>query len=140
LAEAALIQPQYGYVPPPKNPVPVSSSYKPATVGLSVATAALTSYMAMSGPDRGTPWADALVLGTAMGHTYMILNANDTAADEPTWAVGLNVVGLVASVGSEVLRIARRGDAQGQVRESAAVQSYVSPGRNGTEIGFAIQH
>jgi hypothetical protein len=70
----------------------------------------------------------------------MILNANDTPAEEPTWAVGLNVVGLVASVGSEIFRVARRGNAQGQVRESAAVQAYVVRGRNGTEVGFAIPH
>jgi len=140
LAEAARIQPWYDPTPLPTDPVPVSSSYRPATVGLSLATAALASYAAMSGPDRGTPWVDALSVGTAMGHAYMILNANDTAAYEPTWAVGLNVVGLVASVGSTVLRIARRSDVRGQVSESAVVRTYVAPGRNGTEVGFAIQH
>jgi len=140
LAEAALIQPGYDFFPPAADPVPVSSSYRPATVGFSLATAALVSYSAMLGADRGTPWVDALALGTALGHAYMILNANDTPAEEPTWAVGLNVVGLVASVGSEIFRVARRGNAQGQVRESAAVQAYVVRGRNGTEVGFAIPH
>jgi hypothetical protein len=138
LAEAALIQPGYDYIRPPSDPVPASSHYRPATVGFSLATAALASYTAMLGADRGTPWVDALALGTTMGHAYLILSANDTYPEEPTWAVGLNVVGLVASVGSEIFRIARRGDTQGQVRESAAVQAYVVPGRNGTEVVFAI--
>jgi hypothetical protein len=140
LAEAALIQPGYDWFPPPPNPVPVSSSYRPATVGFSLASAALASYTAIAGADRGTPWIDALALGTTMGHAYMLLNANDTPAEEPTWAVGLNLVGLVASVGSEIFRIARRGDAQGQSDEPATVQAYVATGRNGTEVGFAIPH
>jgi hypothetical protein len=139
LTEAALIQPAYDYFPPPTNPVPASSNYRPATVGFSLATAALASYTAVLGADRGTPWVDALAFGTTMGHAYMILNANDTRADEPSWAVGLNVIGLVASVGSEVYRLARRGDSQREVREPAAVQAYVVPSGNGMQLGVAIR-
>ena len=133
LAEAALIQPTYGPPPEPRG-------YKLATLGLSVATGTVASYMVRSAPQSGAPWADVLAVGTAMGHTYMILNANDTAVDEPTWAVGLNVVGLVASVSSEVFRLARRGAPRDGINEAAAVQTYVAPGLNGTEIGFAIRH
>lgn len=137
LIEAALIQPAYGSRPPTSTHV--SSSYRPATVGFSLATAALASYTAMLGADRGTPWVDAFTVGTTVGHAYMLLNANDTPAREPFWAVGLNVVGLVASLGSEIYRLTQRGDSQGDVRESAEVRAYVAPSGNGMQVGVAIR-
>ena len=139
LAEAALIQPWYNPSPPAPEPEP-SSTYRPATVGLSLATAALASYTAMLGADRGTPWVDALAFGATLGHASLILGAHDTAAEEPTWAVGLNIVGLTVSVASEMFRIARRGDAPRSAPEPPSVQAYVAPGRNGTEVGLAIRH
>ncbi len=137
LEEAALIQPTYD--PRPGDGVGVSSSYKTTTVGLSIVTAALASYAAMAAPTGGAPWVDALTIGTTLGHTYMILDSRDTSVEEPTWAIGLNVLGVVASVGSEVLRVIRRRGAGVGRPESSDLRMYVRPGRNGTEIGFAIR-
>jgi hypothetical protein len=141
LEEAALIQPAYDWLPPPEpQPVQaVSRAYRPATVGLSVATAALASYAAMGDPLGGAPWADVLTIGIAMGQTLMLVEAADTDAAEPDWAVGLNVFGLVASVGSEISRLLRREDAQRERPATVAVRPYVVPGLYGTEIGFAIR-
>ena len=140
LEEAALIQPQYGPSPPPAQPTPVASGYRPATVGLSLATAAVASYTATLGANRGTPWIDALAFGTTLGHTSMVLYANDTPGDEPDWAVGLNVIGLVAGVASEVFRMVRRDDPPRSNPEPRAVQSYLVPGQHGTEIGLVIRY
>lgn len=136
LEEAALIQPNYG--PRPAEPAQVSSVYKGTTVGLSLAAAALASYSAMSGPGGGAPWVDALMIGSAVGNTYLLLEARDTDADEPSWATTLNVVGVVASVGGEIFRLVRRGEPNAPQREGGGV--FVRPGSLGTEIGFAFRH
>jgi hypothetical protein len=94
----------------------------------------------MADPHAGTPWAEILTLGTAVGHTYMLVDAADTTGEEPSWAVGLNVFGLVASVGSEISRVLRRGDDEQERLAAVDVRPYVAPGRNGTEMGFAILH
>ena len=135
LEEAALIQPMYG--PPIGSPVPVSSSYASTTVGLSIVTAALASYAAMAEPTGGAPWVDALVLGTGIAHTYMILGRTD-GVEEPAWAAGLNILGVVASIGSAVLRVAGRRDSGAKRSASSEIRPYVKPGRNGTELGFAV--
>ncbi len=135
LEEAALIQPVYG--PPIGSPVPVSSSYASTTVGLSIVTAALASYAAMAEPTGGAPWVDALVLGTGIAHTYMKLGRTD-GVEEPAWAAGLNILGVVASIGSAVLRVAGRRDSGAKRSASSEIRPYVKPGRNGTELGFAV--
>lgn len=139
LEEAALIQPSYS--PPPDGGARrVSSHYETATVGLSIATAALASYAAMAEPARGAPWVDALIIGAALGHTSLILHSRDSSVEESTWAIGLNVVGVIASIGSEVLRITRRGSVRIERAEASHLRTYVRPGLHGTEIGFAIRH
>jgi hypothetical protein len=141
LDEAARIQPTYDGFPWDPGPIPrVSRSYRPATVGLSVATAALASYAMMSNPLAGTPWADLMTLGTAAGHSVLLANAGRSEAMEPGWAIGLNVFGLVTSVGSVASRIVRRDHAQPTATPALAVRPYVAPGPYGTEVGFVMRH
>lgn len=138
LDEAALIQPAYD----PRRPQlegPSDSAFETATVGLSLASAALASYVAMVEPTRAAPWIDALALGTTVGHAYLLADARDSEVDEPGWTTGLNVLGLVLSAGSEVYRVVRRRADEGGSAGSRAVHAYTRPGRSGTEIGVALR-
>ena len=131
LEEAALIQPMYD-PQPPIGTVGEHRNYEPVTVGLSLATAALASYTAMAGASSGAPWVDVLGVGTAMGHTVMILEA-DEGPEEPTWAIALNVVGLAVSLATEVVRFSQpRADV-------SPIEVRVAPGRYGTELAVALR-
>jgi hypothetical protein len=135
LDEAARIQPTYGERPPPDLTSP--SPYRDWTVGFSVATAALTSYAVMAGLDRGSPWVDALTVGTAIGQVALL--AGGAAERDPEdWAVGLNVVGALVNVGLEALRVSTRGGSNDQ--QAAAVEPFVTQGARGTELGLAFRH
>jgi hypothetical protein len=142
LEEAALIQPGYDWYPPPApaETPPVAAGYRPATVGLSLASVALATYVATTDAGAGGLWPDMLAAGTAIGHTFLILGANDTAAEEPTWALGLNLAGLVTSVATLTVRIARAGEGPQEVGAPLAVRPHIAPGPNGTEIGVALRH
>lgn len=107
LEEAALIQPWYGD-PPPDIGVQNTSAYVPATVGLSIATAALVSYSAIAGSQSGTPLVDGLLVGASLGHLYLL---SDRPHDGSVATV-VNVLGLVAGVGTEIVRLLTHDDSQ----------------------------
>jgi hypothetical protein len=142
LDDAALIQPQYTGLPSPQpSDPPAARSYVPVTVGLSLATAALVSFVATTSPRSGSPWVDVLAVGTSMGQVYLVRDASETTAREPRWAEALNMVGFLASIGAEVVRISGQiEDAEGDSRPAVALRPYVAPGPYGTEIGFALRH
>lgn len=138
LAEAARIQPMYQPQPPPQMPVVHARYDEPVTVGLSVATAALASYAAMVEPREGRPWLDALMIGTTVGHTALLVNAGTNDVEDEGWVIGLNVVGALVALGSTVVRALGRDDVETGQAE-AGVQAFVAPGRYGTEVGFSVR-
>lgn len=136
LAEAARIQPMYGPQPMPV----VRAEYDEAiTVGLSMATAALASYAAMVEPQEARPWLDALMIGTTVGHTALLVNAGTNDVEDEGWVIGLNVAGALVAAGSTVIRALGRDDVETGPAESG-VQAFVAPGRYGTQVGLTLRH
>lgn len=140
LAEAARIQPAYDPRPPREQAS--ESSYGAATVGFSIATAALASYSAMAEPRAGAPWVDALTVGATLGHTYLLVDARGSGdADEPAWAQAANFLGLMVGAASQIVRLSRRGgDDAPAVAATRSVGPYLRPGRFGTEVGVVVPH
>lgn len=134
LDEAAMIQPQYGGTPPDIG-VQNTSDYVPATVGVSIATAALVWYNALAGTKSGAPLVDGLVVGTTLGHLALL--TSDGSGDHHTSAA-FNVLGAFVGVGTELVRIMGRGD-DGDARQ-AGLSSHVAPGPNGMEVGLVLRH
>ncbi len=134
MEEAALIQPAYDWSPPDIG-AQNTSYYVPTTVGLSIATAALVSYNAIAGTDRGGPLVDGLLVGAALGHLALL--ADDDSGEHHASA-GLNAVGLFAAVGTEVVRLMRGGD-EG-VGADSRLSSHLAPGPNGMEFGLTLRH
>lgn len=134
LEEAAMIQPQYGGTPPDIG-VQNTSDYVPATVGLSIATAALVSYNALAGSSSGAPLVDGLVVGATLGHLALL--GSDASGDHHT-SMAFNVLGAFVGVGTELVRIMGRGD-DGDARQ-AGLSSHVAPGPNGMEVGLVLRH
>lgn len=134
LEEAAMIQPQYGGTPPDIG-VQNTSDYVPATVGFSIATAALVSYNALAGSRSGAPLVDGLVVGTTLGHLALL--TSDDSGDHQT-STAFNVFGAFVGVGTELVRIMGRGD--GGDASRAGLSSHVAPGPNGMEVGFVLRH
>lgn len=133
LDEAAMIQPQYGGTP--DIGVQNTSDYVPATVGFSIATAALVSYNALAGTKSGAPLVDGLVVGTTLGHLALL--TSDGSGDHHT-STAFNVLGAFVGVGTELVRIMGRGD--GGDASRAGLSSHVAPGPNGMEVGLVLRH
>ncbi len=136
LAEAARIQPGYDPQPIPMVHVEYDETF---TVGLSIATAALASYAAMVEPQEARPWLDALMIGTTVGHTALLVNAGTNDVDDEAWVIGLNVAGALVAAGSTVVRALGRDDVEADPAESG-VQAFVAPGRYGTQVGLTLRH
>lgn len=134
LDEAAMIQPQYGGTPPDIG-VQNTSDYVPATVGVSIATAALVWYNALAGTKSGAPLVDGLVVGTTLGHLALL--TSDGSGDHHT-STAFNVFGAFVGVGTELVRLMGRSD-DGDARQ-AGLSSHVAPGPNGMEVGLVLRH
>lgn len=134
LEEAAMIQPQYGGTPPDIG-VQNTSGYVPATVGFSIATAALVSYNALVGTKSGAPLVDGLVVGATLGHLALL--TSDGSGDHHT-STAFNVFGAFVGVGTELVRLMGRSD-EGNARQ-AGLSSHVAPGPNGMEVGLVLRH
>ena len=133
LEEAARIQPTYGTIQVDGN------DYEYGTVGLSVATAALVSYMAMARPDRSATWVDGLVIGAMVGHGALFAVGRGDR-DRSEWAVGMNAAGFVLAAGAEVWRLTQRDESDEPPVTSGSARALIRPGVNGTEFGISWVH
>lgn len=108
LDEAARIQPVYE----PPVVVEERSPYAPATVGVSLVTAAAASLALLTEPSPdAAPWVESLTVATALTHLALVVIGNDTDSDAPTWARNVNVVGAVAGALVATDRLVRRSRA-----------------------------
>lgn len=136
LEEAGAIQPAYDGMGPRPGEATRTSNMAEATVGLSILTAAVASYAAMTPPHSGSPWVEVLGIGTSLGHSWLLLEGQD----EPSWTTGVNVAGVLAGLTVAVFGMIEDEDLETTRGQGASLSSYVAAGAHGTEVGLAIRH
>lgn len=134
LEEAAAIQPTYGEPPTTAEAEPIAT-YSEVTIGASLLSTAVTSYVLAT---RAEPdgWDATRIPGAAsLGfHTAMIGHGLTSDAEEPNWALGLNFVGVLVS-GIGLVDQALGGDA---VRGPSGMT--IRPWVSSEHVGVSLIH